>query len=453
MSTSTNESTVPARPDRTAKRRVLLSSLAGTTIEWYEFFIYGLASALVLNKVFFPSFDSVVGTLLSLSTFAVAFVARPVGAAIFGHFGDRLGRKNALVITLTMMGGATFLIGLLPTYATIGALAPILLVLLRLVQGLSLGGEYSGAVLMCVEHAGPRRRGLFGAIVNSGSALGLILSNLVFIAASAIAGPDFLTWGWRLPFLASAVLVVLGLVVRLKVEESPEFMQMRSDTDSRRAPIVETFRKHLRPVLLTALAYIAAGVTFYMAAVFSLSYGGVHLQVGNNTILTLVLLAYLFNSVAMPFFGWLSDRWDRRKIFLISAALLLPTPFIWFALLETRNYGLMLIGFIVLFIPFSANYGVLPTYFSDSFPAHIRYTGMAIGYTLGTILSAAAAPLIATALLAATGGWTAIAAYMGLSAIISLIAAFFLHEQRTTAQAPRSEPTATPTLGGEAVPA
>ncbi|MGI8305932.1 MFS transporter [Saccharopolyspora hattusasensis] len=224
MSTSTNESTVPARPDRTAKRRVLLSSLAGTTIEWYEFFIYGLASALVLNKVFFPSFDSVVGTLLSLSTFAVAFVARPVGAAIFGHFGVRLGRKNALVITLTMMGGATFLIGLLPTYATIGALAPILLVLLRLVQGLSLGGEYSGAVLMCVEHAGPRRRGLFGAIVNSGSALGLILSNLVFITASAIAGPSFLTWGWRLPFLASAVLVVLGLVVRLKVEESPEFV-------------------------------------------------------------------------------------------------------------------------------------------------------------------------------------------------------------------------------------
>jgi len=420
---------VHTRPSDQAARRVLLSSLAGTTIEWYEFFIYGSASALVFRQVFFPDSDPLIGTLLSLSTFAVAFVARPIGAALFGHFGDKLGRKSSLVLTLTMMGAATFLIGLLPSHDSIGALAPVLLITLRFIQGISLGGEYSGAVLMCVEHAGPRRSGLFGGLVNIGSALGLILANLVFLTAVAISGPSFVTWGWRIPFVLSAILVILGLMIRLKVEESPEFVQMRAQTEGKgRPPIIDTFSSHLRPVVLTALAYLAAGVVFYMAAVFSLAYGQEHLGVDKGTMLTLVLLAYALNAVLMPFFGWLSDRVDRRTIFIVSAALLIPTPFAWFALLGTKNFALMLLGFVILFLPFSANYGVLPTYFAKTFPAKVRYIGMSIGYTLGTVLSAGVAPIIGTLLLAETGGWIAIAVYMAVTAALSSVAAILLHE-------------------------
>lgn len=415
--------------EKKARRRVLSSSLAGTTIEWYEFFIYGSAAALVFNTVFFPTADPLIGTLLSLSTFAVAFVARPVGAALFGHFGDRIGRKASLVITLTMMGVATFLIGVLPSYDTAGHLGAVLLVVLRFIQGLSLGGEYSGAILMSVEHAGEGRRGLFGALVNIGSALGLILANITFIIVSQLTGPSFLVWGWRIPFLLSAILVIIGLVIRLKVEESPEFVEMRRETNVVRSPLAETLKNHLRPVLLTALAYLAAGVVFYMAAVFSLAFGREYLELESSVMLTLVVLAYVLNGVAMPFFGWLSDRvWGRKRIFVGSVALLIVAPFAWFALLETKNFALMLLGFVVLFLPFSANYGVLPTYFAYCFPPGVRYTGMAIGYTLGTLISAGIAPIVAVTLLAATGGWTAIALYMSSMAALSLVAAVFLHE-------------------------
>lgn len=428
-----NSASTPLAPPGTA-RRALLSSLAGTTVEWYEFFIYGTAAALVFGNLFFPEFDPLVSTLLSLSTFAVAFVARPVGGAIFGHFGDRIGRKSTLVITLTMMGGGTFLIGVLPTYEQVGIWAPIALVLLRLLQGLSLGGEYSGAVLMSVEHAGRGRRGLFGAIVNTGSSWGLLVANVVFLVTSGLM-PEaaFSAWGWRIPFLLSAVLVALGLFIRLKVQESPEFDALRSAGEVRRTPLSTVLRGHLRPVLLMALAYVSAGATFYLAAVFSLGYGE-QLGVSRNTMLTLVLLGTALTVVGMPFFGWLSDRVDRKRIFLVGTAVMMVSPFAWFLMLNTGVPLIMLGGFIVFFLPFCANYGTMPTFFAQVFPASIRYSGMAIGYTLGTVLGSATAPLIATYLLGVTGTWLSIAAYMVAAGLVSFVAALFLVVDRSSVE-------------------
>ncbi|MEV0388034.1 MFS transporter [Nonomuraea sp. NPDC050643] len=414
---------------QSSSTRVVLASLAGTTIEWYEFFIYGTAAVLVFDKLFFPSYDDLVGTLLSLSTFALAFVARPIGGALFGHFGDRLGRKSMLVVTLCLMGGATLCIGLLPTYETIGVAAPILLVLLRVVQGLSLGGEYGGAVLMSVEHAARERRGFFGALVNTGAAWGLLLANLVFLLTSQLSDDAFLTWGWRIPFLLSAVLVGLGLVIRLKLAESPDFQEVKERGEVRKTPIAEVLTEHWPRVLLMCLAYIPAGATFYIATVYSLSFGEKQLGLDRDMILELVLLVNVFSIVAIPFFGWLSDRVDRKRIFWMSIVLMAALPYVWFTAFQTGSFWLMLLGFIVLFIPYTANYGTMPTFFAHVFPPAVRYTGMSVGYTLGTVFGSGLAPIIATWLYDSTGSWLAIAIYMTAVGVVGTVAALFLTER------------------------
>ncbi|WP_433443183.1 MFS transporter [Nonomuraea sp. CA-141351] len=420
--------------------RVVLASLAGTTIEWYEFFIYGTAAVLVFDKLFFPSFDDLVGTLLSLSTFALAFVARPIGGALFGHFGDRLGRKSMLVVTLCLMGGATLCIGLLPTYGAVGVAAPILLVLLRVVQGLSLGGEYGGAVLMSVEHAARGRRGFFGALVNTGAAWGLLLANLVFLVTSQLSDDAFLAWGWRVPFLLSAVLVALGLIIRLKLAESPDFQEVRDRGEVRKTPIVEVLSKHWPRVLLMCLAYIPAGVTFYIATVYSLSYGEKKLGMDRDMILQLVLLVNVFTIAAIPFFGWLSDRVDRKRIFWVSIVAMAALPYVWFSLFQTGSFGLMLLGFVVLFVPYAANYGTMPTFFAHVFPPAVRYTGMSVGYTLGTVFGSGLAPIIATWLYDGTGSWLAIALYMTAAGVAGTVAALFLTERAGSEQAEQGVP-------------
>lgn len=412
--------------DKSSSRRVLLSSLAGTTLEWYEFFIYGTAAALVFNKVFFPSFNSLIGTLLSLSTFAVAFVARPIGAVVCGHFGDRLGRKKMLVITLIIMGFTTFAMGLLPGYATIGIAAPILLVALRLIQGLSLGGEYSGAVLMSVEHADENRRGLFGAIINAGAPLGLLMGNGVFLAISFLDDSAFIQWGWRIPFISSALLVFIGMYMRLKVEESPEFARLQNQHEVRKTPLLEVLRHHGKSVVAMSLSYVINGAMFYTAAVFSLTYGEAHLGVDRSIMLALVMVATTFSVGGIIYCGWLSDRFDRKKMFMISIFGLTFAPIAWFALLDTRSIPLMLLGFAILYLPYCLNYGTMPTLYAQTFPAHVRYSGMGLGYTIGTILSSAVAPLIATYLLDRTGNWPAIATYLVAMGVISFIAAAFL---------------------------
>lgn len=410
-------------------RRATLASLAGTTIEWYEFFVYGTAAALVFPRLFFPAFDAVAGTLLSLSTFALAFLARPIGGALFGHFGDRLGRRSTLVITLSLMGGATLCIGLLPTYATIGVGAPALLVALRVLQGVSLGGEYGGAVLMSIEHARPDRRGLFGALVNTGAAWGLLLANLVFLALSGLSDEAFESWGWRVPFLLSVVLILLGLRIRLTLADSPEFAEVRRSGEVRRAPVLEVLTRHWRPTVLMMLAYASAGVTFYIGTVYSLTYGTSELGIGRDTILTLVLIVNVATIVAVPFFGWLSDRVDRKPIFVLGIVGMAVVPYAWFGTLGTGSFGWMLGGFLLLFLPYAANYGTMPAFFAHVFPPAIRYTGMSLGYTFGTVISSAVAPLVATWLLDLTGSWTSIAVYMSVTGIVSTVAALFLLER------------------------
>jgi metabolite-proton symporter len=409
--------------------KVLSSSLIGSVVEWYEFFIYGTAASLVFNKLFFPSFDPLVGTLLSLSTFAIAFVARPIGGIIVGHFGDRLGRKSMLVLTLTLMGGATFAIGILPTYDQIGAWAAILLVLVRILQGFSLGGEYSGAVLMSVEHAQPERRGFFGAVVNTGAGWGMLLANLVFLVVSQLPDAQFQAWGWRVPFLLSAVLVGIGLFIRLKLAESPEFERVKQADEVRKLPVVEVLRGHSKRVVLMCLAYLSAGVTFYVGTVFSLTYGTSKIGISRSTMLWLVIAATVLTIIAIPYFGWLPDRVDRKRIFLIGVIGMTVLPYAWFTMIDTGNVVLMLLGFLALFVPYSATYGVMPTFFTHVFGVGLRYTGMSIGYTLGTVLGSGLAPIIATFLLDKTGGWLAIAGYMSATGVLSYVAAASLQER------------------------
>jgi MFS family permease len=431
--TQPDPSPAPGRPVR-----VVSASLLGTAIEWYEFFIYGTAAALVFPEVFFPDNDPRVATLLSLSTFAVAFLARPIGGAIFGVLGDRFGRKPVLIATLALMGCSTLAIGLLPSHGSIGIAAPLLLVVLRVLQGLSLGGEYGGAVLMSVEHAHPTRRGLFGALVNTGAGWGLLLANLAFLSVSGLSEASFLSWGWRVPFWLSVILLVACFVVRIRISESPEFARAAAQGQTRRAPLREVVTRHWLLTILMMLSYAGAGVVFYVGTVYVLTYGTSTLGMSRSTMLTLVLLINVVTIVAIPVFGALSDRVSRKGIFITGAvAMALLSP-VWFLLLETRSFGWMLVGFVLLFIPYAANYGVMPTFFAQVFPAPVRYSGLSLGYTLGTVISSAIAPLVATSLLSATGTWTAIAAYMSVVALVSAVAAVWMHERSApTADEPR----------------
>ncbi|MER6523900.1 MFS transporter [Streptomyces sp. NPDC001508] len=426
---------------RNQRNKALVASWLGTTVEYYDFSIYGLASSVVFAQLFFPHSDPLIGTLLSLSTFAIGFIARPVGAIVFGHFGDRLGRKSTLVATLGLMGVATFAVGLLPTYGQAGSLAPVLLIIARLAQGFSVGGEYGGAILMTVEHADRHERGFRGSLVNTGTSAGLLLANLVFLGVLQLPDDQLLAWGWRLPFLLSAVLVGVGLFVRLSLEESPEFEAVKAGNAVGRLPVVDVFRECGGRVLLVALGILSAGVAFTLATVYSLGYGQTGLGLSKDTMISVLLPATLVIIVCVPLAGKLADRFGARSVFLAGAASLVVLPFAWLALLQTRQYWLMLLGFVLLFIGYSANYGVVPAYFSQVFPARLRFTGMSIGFTVGLIAGNAFAPDIAAYLLHVTGGWLGIAVYMAAMSVVSLIAALFLREpaaDTTTPPAPAS---------------
>ena len=413
--------------------KVLLSSLVGTTLEWYEFFVYGIAAALVFNKVFFPSFDPLVGTLLSLSTFAVAFIARPIGGVICGHFGDRIGRKRMLILTLSVMGVTTFAIGILPSHATIGVAAPILLVALRFIQGLSLGGEYSGAVLMSVEHAAPGSRGLYGAVINTGASWGMLLGNGIFLLLSSLSDSAFAQWGWRIPFLTSAILVFVGMYMRLHIEESPAFTQLQRTDEVRKTPILEVLHDHRRTVVAMAFSYMINGTFFYTATVFSLTYGQNHLGLHRSHVLWMIMLVTVGAIAGTLYVGWISDRINRKVLYLIGIAGLTLAPIAWFALFSTGSTPWMLLGFVIVYIPYCFNYGAMPTFFAYCFPADVRYSGMGLGYTLGTVIGSATAPIVCTYLLERTGDWPAIAGYIAAVGVVSFVATLFLKEQKSTA--------------------
>lgn len=422
MSATDASDSIEIRTASTSNGWAAVATIVGTTIEWYDFFIFGTASALIFNKVFFPSFDPLVGTIVSLSTFAVGLLARPIGAIIFGHFGDRLGRKKMLVSSLLLMGAPTTLIGLLPTYDQIGIIAAIALVLIRICQGVALGGEWGGAVLMAVEHAPKGKAVLFGSLPQAGCPLGLLLSSAAFFLTSQLTQAEFQSWGWRLPFLASAVLIVLGVLVRRRVSESPEFTRMKQSGETVRVPIFEIFRNHTKPVLLGIGAKFGEITLFWLIAVFVLSYTTGTLGLARSGILQATILGAALMFVLMPVCGMLGDRIGKRSLFSIGNGLLAFLAIPLFLLIDTGNPALVAGGIIVaLGVVYPIIYAPEASLLSDLFPAPVRYTGLSLSGNIGGAVAGGLAPLVATTLLASHGNTLFVGIYLSATACISLL--------------------------------
>lgn len=419
----------PVREHARAARRVALASAVGTTIEWYDFFIYGTAAALVFGPQFFSSASPLAGTLAAFATFAVGFVARPLGGIVMGHFGDRIGRKSMLVWSLMLMGAATFAIGLLPTYAQIGAWAPLLLVLLRFTQGFALGGEWAGAVLMSVEHAPQARRGLFGSFVALGLPFGIILSNLVFLLVSSVTTETQLaSWGWRVPFLASAVMVALGVFVRLRVDESPLFADLRRAGSERRLPLVEVIRRDSRTVLLATGSYVGIGGLGYMVIVYFVSYANRVLGLPLSTVLGLVLGAAVVLAVSILAFGAWSDRLGRRRVMGWGCAALVAWSLVFFPLADTGSVPLIALSIVVMMTLQGAYLGPQPAVFAELFDTSVRYSGASLSLQLGTILGGGLVPFVATALHGVWGSSWPVTIYAVGLALTSLLCVRGLQE-------------------------
>jgi MHS family shikimate/dehydroshikimate transporter-like MFS transporter len=409
-------------------RPVILASFIGTTIEWYDFFLYGTAAALVFNKLFFPTLDPLAGTLSAYGTFAVGFVARPVGGAIFGHYGDRLGRKAMLVWSLMIMGVATALVGFLPTYATIGVWAPVLLVAVRFVQGIGIGGEWGGAVLMAVEHSREGKRGLHGSWPQMGVPAGLLLSTGVFaFFTSRLPEAEFLAWGWRVPFLLSTLLIAIGLFIRLRLLETPEFTRQVEARGAPVRPLLDVIREHPRKILVGMGMRFGQNVLFYIFTVFVLSYGEKTLHYSKSTMLAGVATGATVGLFSIPLFGALSDRLGRRPVYLTGAvlSLLYAFPFFW---LLGRGPGFVALAIVLgLNVGQDMMYGPQAAYFSELFATRVRYSGASLVYQLTSVFSGGLAPFIATLLLARHGPY-AVAAYMAASSALSLVATLFAPE-------------------------
>jgi len=428
---------------RESVRRVAFASMIGTTIEWYDFFIFGTASALVFGQLFFPDFSELAGTLAAFATFAVGFIARPVGGLLFGHIGDRIGRKTTLVVTLTMMGLATFAMGLMPTFAAIGIWAPILMVVLRFAQGMAVGGEWGGAVLMAVEHSDKKRRGFFGSFAQVGSAVGGLMSTGMFLLMQQLPEDDFLAWGWRVPFLVSIALVGVGLFIRLRIMESPVFTQVKETHRTVKVPVVELMRKDSRNVLLAAGMYLAHGVLFYAMTVYTLAYTTSEYGLAENRYLVGVTAAGAVQILTIPTWGILSDRLGRRPVIIFGtlfiAVFAIPLNF----MITSQVTVLAWVAVVVsICIGHNAVYSPTAALYSEMFPAHVRYSGASIGYQLGGAI-AGFVPLIATALVGAAGGsYWPIAALIAVSALIGFVCVLLV---RPVAQ---SEPELAPCAAG-----
>ncbi len=409
--------------------RVVLASFIGTTIEWYDFFLYGTAAALVFNQLFFPTLDPMAGTMAAFGTYAVGFFARPVGGIVFGHFGDRMGRKSMLVTTLMLMGTATFLIGVLPTYDTLGVAAPVLLVVLRFVQGFGVGGEWGGAVLMAVEHGHRGRRGLYASWVQAGVPAGLLLATAIFELCSLLPEKAFLSWGWRVPFLLGIGLLGVGMFIRLQIFESPLFAKLRDSKQPLGVPLFEVFKRYRRNVLLAMGARFAENGCFYVFTVFVLTYATVELGVARTAILNGVLIASALQFIAIPLFGVLSDRIGRRPVYLAGAAGLAVFAFPFFWMVETASPVWIGLAIVIGLFVHAAMYAPQAAFFSELFGTDVRYTGASIGYQLASPLAGGLAPLISMALLQWSGGqpWPVALYLIGLSAI-TLVAVWLAAE-------------------------
>ncbi|MFI6866107.1 MFS transporter [Nocardia sp. NPDC050406] len=411
-------------------RRIATASFIGTAIEFYDYYIYGTAAALVLNAQFFPDLSPVAGTLASLSTFAIGFVARPLGAVIFGHFGDRIGRKTTLVISLLLMGLSTAFVGLLPGYATLGVLAPILLVALRVLQGIGLGGEWGGAALLSTEHAPKNKRGLFAAAAQMGSPVGYFIATAIFWALSVWLPKDaFDSWGWRIPFLLSFVLVAVGLRIRLKVAETPAFAELVAKKEANRVPLASVVRRYPRELLLGAGSIVVVYVMFYTAATYCLTYTTKTLGIPRNTMLALTLIAVVVLGVTTFVVARQSDLTGRRTLMLGGAAFGVVWGMVLFPLLNTENLVLVVVGLSGALLCMGIVYGPLGAFLPELFGTDVRYSGAGIAYNLGGVLGGGIAPLI-VAQLAETAGTTAVGWFLSAMALLSLLCILALPETR-----------------------
>ena len=413
--------------------KVALASLIGTSIEWYDYFLYGTAAALVFNKLFFPSYDPLVGTLLAFATFSLGFIARPVGGIVFGHFGDKIGRKKMLYLTLMIMGLATACIGLLPTYTQVGIWAPILLVTMRLLQGFGLGGEWGGAVLMAVEHAPANRRGFYGSWPQLGAFVGLLLSTMVFRAVSKMPEATFLAWGWRVPFLLSFLLVAVGIWIRMTIAESPVFEKMKAQKVEAKMPIIEAITKHPKNIFIAMGARFAENGLFYVFTVFSLTYISTYLKVPRVVGLNGLLWAASIGIFTTAGWGALSDKLGRRPVYMYGAIAcgVLAFPFFW--MLGTKDPTMIALAIVIpVTLGHAAMYGPQASFLSEMFSARIRYSGASFGYQLASIFAGGLSPLVATWLLgvgiAHGKGATYIAYYMILLVVITVVAVYFAKE-------------------------
>ena len=425
----------------TPMSRIAFASFIGTMIEFYDFYIYGLAAALVFPALFFPELSPASGLLASFATYGVAFLARPLGGAIFGHYGDRVGRKAMLIVSLLTMGIATFLVGLLPGYAQIGILAPILLVLLRFLQGVGLGGEWSGAVLMTAEHAPSNRRAFYSGFPQVGPAAGYLLSAGIFLLlVSVLSLEQFATWGWRVPFLLSIVLVGVGLFIRAKLAETPVFRRVMETRTEARVPILDVLRAYPRTVVLASLAGVIVFAFFYIVTVFSISYGVTQLELPQSTMLYCVMISVVFMGIGILFFATISDRVGRRNLALFSSGFLGLWAFPMFWLVDTGNPVLIAVAFSVGMFAWSSAYGPMGAFFSELFGTRVRYSGSSLSYALAGVLGAALAPVIAVRLLTATGASWSVSLYLFVVALVSFVSILLLSETyRTDLSATRAE--------------
>lgn len=414
-------------------KRVLLASLTGSSIEWFDFFLYATTAALVFNKLFFPTDDPVVSLMLAYLSFSLTFFIRPLGGFIFAHIGDRIGRKKTLVITLSLMGAATVLIGLLPTYEMIGVWAPILLITLRLVQGMGIGGEWGGALLLAYEYAPENRKGLFGSVPQMGVTIGMLLATLAMALMSQLPDDQFMKWGWRVPFVASAGLVLLGLWIRNGIDETPAFKEAKRTGDVSRLPLVETLKTHKREVLIAVGAKVVETAPFYIFSTYVVSYATGALSFSRIEVLNAVTIATLVTTLCIPLMGLWSDYIGRKRLFVIGAIAMALYAFPYFMLLNSGSYALLVLatvlGLGIIWAPITA---VLGTMFSEIFATRVRYTGITLGYQIGAALAGGTAPLIATWLMSRyDGSWVPVAVYIILAAIISVFAVATVRDQTT----------------------
>ena len=405
-------------------RKAIIASTIGTTIEWYDFFLYGTAAGLIFGKLYFPNSDPLTATLAAFGTYFIGFVGRPIGAAIFGHYGDRIGRKATLIATLLCMGIATFLIAFVPTYQSIGIWGAVILTILRMFQGIGVGGEWGGSVLLAMEWARTHgHRGLVASWPQFGVPCGLFLSNLAVLGFSAWSGDQFATWGWRLPFALSIVLVGIGLWIRLGILETPVFQQLLDKNKIERTPIYEVIKKQPREIILSAFVRMAEQAPFYIFTAFIFAYTVGTLHMSRDFILTAVLVASCVSFITIPLSGHISDRIGRRKMYMIGAAVTGIFGFIYFGMVDTAVPLLVFIAIVLSLIPHDMQYGPQAALIAEAFTPRLRYSGSSLGYQLASIIAGGPAPLIATALFAAFHSGYAIAIYIAACAVVSLASA------------------------------